>query len=125
MAPVAPCGSPESAAGVRPVARFENRYVATNRIWRQLSSSDTKQPSPRGSGSRRRASKAQRVLRMLRRPEGVTLTALVQATKWQPHTVRGFLSRKMARELALRMDSFRRDGERVYHIGEQPFSGRE
>ena len=106
---------------VRTVSHFENRRVAAERIWRQLTSSPESVTPPRGSASRSRArqTKSERVLRMLRRPEGVTLKALVKATGWQAHTVRGFLSRKVGRELALALHSFRRDGERVYQISER------
>jgi hypothetical protein len=32
------------------------------------------------------------VIEMLRRPEGATIEAIVAATGWQPHTVRGAIS---------------------------------
>ena len=56
------------------------------------------------------------VMRMLRSPEGTTLEALMKATRWQAHSVRGFLSGKVGRQLALPVESFRRDGQRVYRL---------
>ena len=38
-------------------------------------------------------SKKAPVLAMLQRPAGVTLTEIIEATGWQDHSVRGFLSR--------------------------------
>ena len=37
-------------------------------------------------------SKQERCLHLLARPDGATLSELVAATGWQPHSVRGFLS---------------------------------
>ena len=37
-------------------------------------------------------SKQQQVIEMLRRPEGATVNEIAEATGWQPHTVRGFIS---------------------------------
>ena len=105
--------------GVCPVARFENRRVALQRIWRALQAPSTEalQQRRRGKAKRsRRESKVDLVLKMLRSSEGATLKALMKATRWQAHSVRGFLSAKVAKQLALPLASFRRDGERVYRL---------
>ncbi len=105
--------------GVRPVARFENRNVAVQRIWQALqpgrSSVAPQQPGKRRKGQARE-SKVQLVLRMLRAPDGTTLEALMKATRWQAHSVRGFLSGKVSKQLGLPVESFRRDGQRVYRL---------
>ena len=103
--------------GVRPVARFENRSVAVRRICQALQA-----PNERGGGrttkdSRpKRETKLQLVLRMLRTPQGATLRALMKVTRWQAHSVRGFLSGKVSKQLGLPLESFKRDGERVYRL---------
>lgn len=100
--------------GVQRVSRFENRTIGLQRIWRALNPSAREgQPAPR---RRRRQNKTELVLDMVRSPNGATLKALMKATRWQAHTVRGFLSRKVSKKLGLRVDSFRRDGERVYAV---------
>jgi hypothetical protein len=37
-------------------------------------------------------------------------------TGWQPHSVRGFFAGVVRRKLALRLESEKTDGERVYRI---------
>jgi hypothetical protein len=49
------------------------------------------------------------------RPEGATLREIQQATGWQRHSVRGFLSASI-RKQGRRVRSFERAGERVYRI---------
>ena len=103
--------------GLRPVARFENRRVAVQRIWQALQVHSDRPEQPRRKRERPvQESKLQLVLRMLRAPEGTTLDALMKATRWQAHSVRGFLSGKVSKQLALRVESFRRDGHRVYRL---------
>ena len=107
--------------GVRPLSRFENREVAVQRIWRALHTEQQQARVVRASRQRRlRASKTEIVLSMLRQPEGSTLKALMKATHWQAHSVRGFLSRKVAGSLGLPLQSTKRDGQRVYAIPPEP-----
>ena len=108
-----------SLPGVRPVTRFENRDVAVQRIWRALHRDATPDQPPQSRGKRKqhpRETKLQLILQMLRSPEGATLTALMKATRWQAHSVRGFLSGKISKQLGLPVESFRRDDERVYRL---------
>ncbi len=64
----------------------------------------------------RRESKADRIVALLKAPGGATLAALMEATGWQAHSVRGFLSGKVSKQLGLRVCSVRREGERVYAV---------
>jgi hypothetical protein len=65
---------------------------------------------------RRTNSKQARVLQLLRRPSGATIATIATCTGWQPHTVRGFFAAVVRRKLALRLESDKTDGERVYRI---------
>ena len=108
--------------GVQRVSRFENRTIGVERIWRALKASageDQPTPTRRQRRGRGRQNKTELVLSMVSGPNGATLKALMKATRWQAHTVRGFLSRKVSKSLGLSVDSFRRDGERVYAIRPQ------
>ena len=70
-----------------------------------------KAPTPR------RGSKTAKVLALLKRPGGVSLQQLQKATGWQPHSVRGFLSGALKKNLGLRIDSAKDDdGERTYRL---------
>jgi hypothetical protein len=53
---------------------------------------------------------------LLKRPEGATLKAIMAATGWQAHSVRGFLSGQLNKRMGLKVKSFKRDGERVYRV---------
>src|SRR4051794_17848476 len=83
-----------------------------------LSQPDTQHPQ-KESTALRTISKSERIVALLQAHEGVTLTALMEATGWQAHSVRGFLSGKLSKQMGLRVSSLRRDGERVYALAPQ------
>jgi hypothetical protein len=54
---------------------------------------------------------------MLRRPAGATIVQIVEATGWQPHTVRGAFAGALKKKLGLEVTSEKAEGgERVYKI---------
>jgi hypothetical protein len=62
-------------------------------------------------------SKQDRIVVLLRRPEGATLDVLVRETEWQKHSVRGFLAGTVRKKLKLPLLSEKIDGVRTYRIG--------
>jgi hypothetical protein len=67
-------------------------------------------PVPQGS-------KTATCLAMLRQSDGVSLQQLVQATGWQAHSVRGFLSGAVRKKMGLALESVEApDGIRRYRV---------
>ena len=65
----------------------------------------------------RDGSKKAIVLGLLQRPDGATLKDIVDATGWQAHSVRGFISGSLGKKMGLKVESAKRpDGVRAYQI---------
>ena len=65
----------------------------------------------------RAGSKKAIVLGLLQRPDGATLKDIQDATGWQAHSVRGFISGSLGKKMGLTVESSKRaDGERTYQI---------
>ena len=59
---------------------------------------------------------ASRVVEMLHSPTGTTIAAVMKATGWQQHSVRGFFAGVVQKKLRLKLDSRKIDGNRIYRI---------
>lgn len=132
--------------GTTPVTKFTDRKTGVARLWKAIqalepvvaprkadgahaegTSSDRagrKRKRDTAAANRslgqddvQRSTKKAIVLELLRRPTGATVAELMQATGWQPHSVRGFLSGALRKKMGLKVDSSKRaDGERSYSI---------
>jgi hypothetical protein len=61
-------------------------------------------------------SKQARIIAMLQSSSGATIAAIMKATGWQQHSVRGFLAGVVRKRLKLKLGSKKVDGTRVYQI---------
>jgi len=120
--------------GVTPVKKFTDRQIAVQRVWKAVQNPgpaatgpgtvlgrkkgrSAKQPSPKQKRKTSRPeTKADVVIALLEQPSGASLKAIMSATGWRAHSVRGFVSGQLGKKMGLRVRSFRRDGERVYAI---------
>src|SRR5260370_41816950 len=119
-----------SLPGVTPVKRFTDRKPAVSRIWKALqngggnSAAHSKTRRQNGARSSKPAARAgtkkAHIIRLLERPNGATVAEIMRATDWQPHTVRGFISRALVHDLRLHVTRFKREkGQPAYRLQRQ------
>jgi hypothetical protein len=71
------------------------------------------EPNPEQGKS---GSKQSHVIAMLRSPAGATIDAMMKATDWQQHSVRGFLAGVVRKRLSLKLNSEKLNDNRIYKI---------
>ncbi len=83
---------------------------------RKRGKADANQPVAEASTPK--TSKSDTLIAMLSRPEGATIQAMMTATGWQAHSVRGFLAGTLKRKLGKAVTSETTEGGRTYRIAE-------
>jgi hypothetical protein len=97
----------------------KSRPKPTNRSAALKTAKRTSRKRPLAASSKPKAgsdTKQSRIISMLRRPAGVTIAAIIKATDWQSHSVRGFLAGVVRKKLRLNLVSELTDKGRVYRI---------
>jgi hypothetical protein len=122
---------------LKPVKKFTDRKTAVARIWKAIQSL-TPTPAPQAAPTAPKKAKAAKdatakeatpttrdgskkaiVLDMLKRPDGASLKDIMDATSWQAHSVRGFISGSLTKKMGLNVESFKReDGARAYRVNQ-------
>jgi hypothetical protein len=78
-----------------------------------------KRPAPASSKlTPRPDTKHSRIVALLRTPAGATIAAIMAATDWQEHSVRGFLAGVVRNKLGLNLTSEQTEKGRVYRIND-------
>jgi len=92
--------------------------VATRSVARKINKvkSRTRLTSGSSKSAARLDTKHARIIAMLRAPAGTTIAAIMTATDWQQHSVRGFLAGIVRKKLGLNLISEQTDKGRVYRI---------
>lgn len=83
---------------------------------RQPHSKARSERAPHRQAIARSDTKQSRAIAMLQSTKGASIPALMEATSWQQHSVRGFLAGVVRKRLGLELESSKVDGCRIYRI---------
>jgi hypothetical protein len=109
--------APAEATATTPVAPQTPRAAAAEPSAQTSASCAKKPPAAATRLGPHKGSKTRTILGLLNRPGGASLQQIMQATGWQAHSVRGFISGTARRKMGLTIVSAKTgDGERSYSI---------
>jgi hypothetical protein len=95
----------KSKSKTKVVTRSAARKISKGKFRARSSNSDVRSDT-----------KHARIIAMLRAPAGTTIAAIMTATDWQQHSVRGFFAGVVRKKLDLNLVSELTDKGRIYRI---------
>lgn len=112
-----PAKSPRVAGHARRVAPSQRKSAVKAARARKTNSGRKSAKSPKTARPAPLGSKTAKFLGLLKRSGGATGTDLMQATGWQAHSVRGFISGVLGKKMGLTVTSTKvEDGSRRYAL---------
>ena len=96
--------------------------AATRPTARKTAKPTSRKPPASPKSATRPGTKHAHIVAMLRAPAGATIAAMMAATEWQQHSVRGFLAGVIRKKLGLNLVSEQTDKGRVYRIRDRKAS---
>jgi len=102
--------------GAPKLTMFKDRKIAAQRLWAAFGELPVDPAANIEEAIPRVNSKRDQVIELFRRAEGATVTEVIAATGWQPHTVRGLVSGTLKKKLGLTVVSAKEERGRVYRI---------
>lgn len=109
---------PAKTLGAKPAARSKPQGTKQKKV---ANAAQHSKPATKSVTSKN--TKAELILKKLRKAKGVSIDMLIAETGWQAHSVRGFLSAVVKKKLALDLVSESgKDGVRRYRVNSDPKS---